>query len=147
MATSDPYGSAVRPEGPGFVARHLPTVVRVLLGLMFLVFGLNGFAQFMPVPEDVPEHILSVSSALVQGGYMHVVSGVEVLVAVLLLSNRFVPLALLLLAPIVVGILTFHVFLDPATIGPGVAVLVMELYLAWTHRDAFRPLFAAKAAA
>ena len=79
-----------------------------------------------------------------KAGYMTVVSATEVLVAVMLLTNRFVPLALALLAPIVVGIITFHVAMAPATIGPGIVVLVIELYLAWAYRGAFRPMLAAK---
>src|SRR6187397_2708997 len=90
-------------------SRHIPTVVRVLLGLMFLVFGLNGFLNFMPAPKDMPQDIMTVTGALMKAGYMTVVSGTEVLVAVMLLTNRFVPLALALLAPIVVGIITFHI--------------------------------------
>jgi hypothetical protein len=62
----------------------------------------------------------------------------------LLLTNRFVPLALTLLAPIVVGIITFHIAVAPATIIPGIVVLVMELYLAWAYRGAFRPVLRAK---
>jgi uncharacterized membrane protein YphA (DoxX/SURF4 family) len=122
----------------------VPAIVRILLGLMFLVFGLNGFLNFMPAPKDLPQDIVTVSGALMKAGYMTVVSGVEVLVALLLLTNRFVPLALALLAPIIVGILTFHIFLAPATIGPAIVVLVMELYLAWAYRGAFRPMLRAK---
>src|SRR5690242_11469505 len=86
-----------------------PTIVRVLLGLMFLIFGLNGFLNFIPTPKDMPPDILSIMGALMKAGYMTVVSGAEVLSAIMLLTNRFVPLALTLLAPIVVGILTFHI--------------------------------------
>ncbi len=111
---------------------------------MFLVFGLNGFLNFMPAPKDMPQEIMTVVGALMKAGYMSVVSGTEVLVAIMLLTNRFVPLALAFLAPIVVGILTFHVAMAPATIGPGIAVLVMELYLAWAYRGAFRPMLKAK---
>jgi hypothetical protein len=124
--------------------RIFTAIVQVPLGLMFLVFGLNGFLNFMPAPKDLPPDIATVSGALMKGGYMAVVSGTEVLVAVLLLLNRFVPLALTLLAPIVVGILTFHVALAPSSIGPGIVVLVMELYLAWAYRSAFRPMLAAR---
>jgi len=115
-------------------------IVRVLLGLMFLVFGLNGFLNFIPAPKDMPQEIMNVIGALMKAGYMTVVSGAEVLVAVLLLTNRFVPLALALLAPIIVGIITYHVAMQPATIGPGIVVLLMELYLAWAYRGAFRPM-------
>jgi hypothetical protein len=107
---------------------------------MFLIFGLNGFLNFIPVPKDMPEEIITVSTALMKGGYMTVVSGAEVLIAVLLLTNRFVPLALALLAPIIVGILTFHIAVAPASIGPGIVVLLMELFLAWAYRAAFRPM-------
>jgi hypothetical protein len=87
---------------------------------------------------------MNVMGGLMKAGYLTVVSGAEVLIAVLLLMNRFVPLALALLAPIVVGIITFHVALAPATIAPGIVVLVMELYLAWAYRSAFRPMLAAR---
>src|SRR6185437_16220008 len=89
--------------------RSFPHIARVLLGLMFLIFGSNGFLNFIPVPKDIPQDIITVSMALMKAGYMNVVSVVEIIVAVLLLMNRFVPLALTLLAPILVGILTFHI--------------------------------------
>ncbi len=75
---------------------------------------------------------------------MTVVAATEVIVAVLLLTNRFVPLALALLAPILVGILTFHIAIAPQTIGPGIFVSIMELYLAWAYRGAFRSMLRAK---
>ena len=125
------------------VTRFIPPVVRILLGLMFLIFGLNGFLNFIPVPKDLPQDIVTVAGGLMKGGYMTVVAAVEVLVAVMLLTGRFVPLALALLAPIVVGIVTFHAAIDMPGIGPGLVVLVMELYLAWSYRSAFRPMLRA----
>ena len=103
------------------------------------------FPEFMPAPKDMPQEIMTVVGSLMQAGYMTVVSGAEVVIAVLLLLNRFVPLALALLAPIIVGILTFHIAMAPATIGPGIVVAFMELYLAWAYRGAFKPLLAARA--
>jgi hypothetical protein len=119
--------------------------IRILLGLAFLVFGLNGFLNFIPAPKDMPQELIQVMGALMKAGYMTVVSGAEVLIAIMLLTNRFVPLALALLAPIIVGIITFHIAMAQATIGPGIVVLVMELYLAWAYRDAFQPMLKAKA--
>ena len=133
-------------SGGSKAARYATITVRILLGLMFLVFGLNGFLNFMPPPKEMPQEIMNVMGSLMKAGYMTVVSGAEVLVAVMLLTNRFVPLALTLLAPIVVGILTFHIAMAPATIGPGIVVLLMELYLIWAYRGAFRPMLAAKVA-
>jgi uncharacterized membrane protein YphA (DoxX/SURF4 family) len=124
--------------------RIVTTIIRVLLGLVFLVFGLNGFLNFMPAPKDLPPDIITVTTGLMKGGYVAVIAGTEIIVAILLLTNRFVPLALALLAPILVGIITFHLAIAPATIVPGVVVLVMELYLAWAYRGAFRPMLQAK---
>jgi uncharacterized membrane protein YphA (DoxX/SURF4 family) len=131
-------------QSHGNAARYVTGIIRILMGLMFLVFGLNGFLNFIPAPKDMPQEIMNVSSALMKAGFMNVVSGTEVLVALMLLANRFVPLALALLAPVVVGIITFHIAIAPATIGPGIVVLVMELYLAWVYRGAFRPMLRAK---
>jgi hypothetical protein len=58
--------------------------------------------------------------------------------------NRFVPLALALIAPILVGIIAFHIFLAPSSIGPGAVLLAMELYLAWAYRGAFHPMLRMK---
>jgi len=123
---------------------HLPTVARILMGLMFFVFGLNGFLQFIPQPKTpMPEGAMAFAGALMKTGYMmQLVMGTQLLVGILLLLNRFVPLALALIAPIIVGIVTFHIFLAPSTIAPGLVVLVLEFYLAWAYRGAFRPMLA-----
>jgi len=128
-------------------ARHLPTVARILLGLIFFVFGLNGFLHFIPQPKTgIPEEAVAFATALMNTGYMMpIVMGTQLIVGVLLLVNRFVPLALALIAPIIVGIISFHVFLAPAAIGPGVVVLELELYLVWAYRHAFRPMLALRA--
>jgi uncharacterized membrane protein YphA (DoxX/SURF4 family) len=128
-------------------ARHLPTVARILMGLMFFVFGLNGFLNFIPQPKTpMPEGAAAFAGALMKTGYMMpLVMGTQLLVGVLLLLNRFVPLALALIAPIIVGIISFHLFLAPATMGPGLVVLILEVYLAWAYRNAFRPMLAPRA--
>ncbi len=114
------------------------------MGLMFFVFGLNGFLHFIPEPKTpMPEGAGAFAGALMKTGYMMpLVTGMQLLVGVLLLLNRFVPLALALIAPIIVGIITFHLFLAPATIGPGILALVLEVYLAWAYRKVFRPMLA-----
>lgn len=118
------------------------------MGVAFCIFGLNGFLNFIPQPKTpMPEGAAAFAGALAKTGYMiQLVAGTQLLVGILLLLNRFVPLALVLIAPIFVGILTFHIFLAPATIAPGLVLLIFELYLAWVYRDAFHPLFRAKTA-
>ena len=124
--------------------RFFPPIGRIFLGLAFLIFGLNGFLNFMPAPKDLPPDIVTVSMGLMKGGYLTVVAAAEIIAALLLLINRFVPLALAFLAPILVGILTFHIATSPAMIGPGVLLTLIELYLAWSYRNAFCPRLAAK---
>ncbi len=123
--------------------RHLPTVARVLMGLLFLVTGLNGFLNFLPQPSSMPEGAAAFSGALLKTGYMFpLIMGTQLLSGVLLLFNRFVPLALALLAPVVVNIVAFHAFLAPAGLGLALVVLLLELYLAWAYRKSFRPMLA-----
>jgi uncharacterized membrane protein YphA (DoxX/SURF4 family) len=127
--------------------RHLPTVARVLMGLMFFVFGLNGFLNFIPPPppDAMPEASMAFAGAMMKTGYLfQLVKGTEVLVGVLLLLNRFVPLALALIAPVVVNILAFHAFLAPSGVAMPIVILLIELYLAWSYRAVYRPMLAAK---
>jgi uncharacterized membrane protein YphA (DoxX/SURF4 family) len=124
--------------------RIVTAIVRILLGLAFLFFGVMGLFNLMKPPPDTPQAILTVVGALANAGYLKVVAATEIIVGVMLLTNRFVPLALALLAPIVVGIITFHVAMQPVGIVPGLVVLVMELYLAWAYRGAFCPMLRAK---
>src|SRR5688572_26622415 len=126
--------------------RHLPTVARVLLGLMFAVFGLNGFLNFIPPPTTpMPEGAMAFAGALLKTGYMFpLIKGTELLAGLLLLSNRFVPLALVLLAPVIVNIVAFHVFLAPTGLVMTSVVLALELHLAWFYRRAFLPMLASR---
>src|SRR5215469_9538167 len=119
------------------------TVARILLGLVFFVFGLNGFLHFMPNPPPLPaagEFFV----ALMKSGYMlPLIFGTQVIGGALLLVGVAVPFALTILAPIIVGILGFHYFLSPvpAQIVIALVVTLLELILAWRHRAAFAPLF------
>lgn len=126
------------------VQRYLPAVFRYLLGLIFFVFGLNGFLHFLPQPpmEGAAGAFIG---ALVASGYMFpVVKAVETVVGLMLLSNRFVPLALTLLAPISINIFLFHTLLTPPN-PIAFLVLIGNVYLGWAYRDAFRPMLAMSA--
>ena len=120
--------------------RYLPTVARILLGLVFFVFGLNGFFHFIPQPPPPPAAGAFAGALFASGYFFPLLKTVEVLCGVLLLSGRLVPLALTALAPIVVNIVFFHAFLHPAGLGLGVVVLALEVFLAVSYRDAFAPL-------
>jgi uncharacterized membrane protein YphA (DoxX/SURF4 family) len=130
------------------ITRHLPTTGRLLMGLLFFVTGLNGFLNFLPQPSTpMPEGAVAFGGALMKTGYLfQLLKGTELVVGALLLSNRFVPLALALIAPVIVNIFAFHAFLAPSGVGLAVVLLVLEAYLAWAYRNAFRPMLAIRAA-
>ncbi|MCB9633735.1 MAG: DoxX family protein [Sandaracinus sp.] len=117
---------------------------RLLLGLVFFVFGLNGFFGFLPQPP-LPEAAGTLMGAFAGVGYFFpVLKGTEVVAGALLLSNRFVPLALVLLAPVVVQIALFHFFLTPGQMALSVVLVALEVFLAWSYRDVFRSVLGAR---
>lgn len=119
---------------------------RLLLGLTLVVFGLNSLFHFMPQPE-MPELAGSFLGALAESGYLFpLILAIELVVGVLLLAGRYVPLVLVLLAPVSVNIVGFHLALAPASIGPGALVALLNLYLLFAYRHSYAPLLRAKAA-
>lgn len=121
--------------------RYLTPAIRLLMGLAFVVFGMNAFLTFMPEPETLPEGAAAFTDALVNSGYMMPLIGATQLVAgLLLLIHRFVPLALALLAPFLVNSVAFHAALERTGLPIAVIFLAFELYLAWAYRDAFVPM-------
>lgn len=124
--------------------RHLTTAGRLLLGLGFTTFALNYFVPFLPAQPPPPPEALGFVGAFAGSGFLTLVKVIELGGGLLLLSNRFVPLALTLLAPILVGITAFHVLLAPAGVGVVVVLLALELALAWAYRSAFAPMLSAR---
>src|SRR6266478_2755859 len=126
---------------------YLAIIARILLGLGFTVFGLNGFLHFIPEPKTpMPEGAMAFAGALMKTGYLFpLIAGTQLLAGVLLLLNLFVPLALVLLMPVLVNIIAFHLFLQPAGMAPGAVFMALELYLAWVYRKAYLPMLAVRA--
>ena len=94
--------------------RYANLIVNGLIGLVFVVFGLNGFLHFIPQPSH-PGPAGAFLGALAASGYLFpLVKGTELVTGLLLLAGRYVPLALTVLAPVVVNIVAFHLFLAPA---------------------------------
>lgn len=129
------------------IVRRLPAVSRSLLGFIFLFAGLNGFLNFMPqpAPGSLPTGAMNFFVALMQTGYMlQLVAGTQLVSGALLLVNRYVPLALALLAPVIVNIVAFHAFLLPAGAVMAAIVFGLEVHLAITYRAAYRSMLAAR---
>jgi uncharacterized membrane protein YphA (DoxX/SURF4 family) len=118
-------------------------VARILLGLTFLVFGLNGFLNFlhMPMPPGPAGQYMGV---LFVSHYLHAVCLVEVIGGVLLLSGQFIPLGLVLLGPVLVNILLFHTFLFPSGFPPALFTTVLWFIVFYGVRKAFAGIFAQK---
>ena len=127
--------------------RFIPTVARILVGLPLFASGLFGLLNLTPQPTTpLAPGAMAFTEALVKSGYMlQLIFITQLIVGSLLLANRFVPLALVLLAPFLVNAMAFHVFLEHMGL-PFVAIFVLlELYLAWQYRQSYAVLLTARA--
>ena len=120
-------------------------IARLLLGLIFVVFGLNGFLNFLsmgPMPTGLAGQFLG---ALILSHYYWVVAALQIAGGALLLVNRFVPLALVLLGPIIVNIICFHVFMNPMGAPPAAVATILWFIVFYRVRQHFSGIFVQKA--
>jgi len=117
-------------------------IARSLLGLAFVVFGLNAFLHFMNQPPPQGEAGAFVG-AMFLSGYFYVVAVLQIVGGLILLSGRFVALGLTLLGPVIVNILLFHIFLEHTGLPIAVVVSCIALFLVWGYRDRFAPILKA----
>jgi len=115
-------------------------IARVLLGLIFLVFGLNGFLHFIPapLPTGLAGQFLVV---MIASHYWVVIFGIQTLCGLLLLINRFVPLALVLLGPVIVNIFFFHALMAPTGLPLAIVVILLWAILAVRNKRHFEGIF------
>jgi uncharacterized membrane protein YphA (DoxX/SURF4 family) len=121
---------------------------RILLGVLFFVSGLNGLFHVLPEPNpQLPVGAAAFAGALMATGYMFpLIMGTQLVVGTLLLANRFVPLALTLLAPFMVNSIAFHLFLEPSGRPMAFIVLALQLFLVWKYRRSYTALLTSRAA-
>ena len=117
------------------------TIARYLLGLMFLVFGSNDFLHFIPMGPMPPGTAGEFAGLLIATHYMNFVGLIMVVSGILFLLNRYVPLALVLLAPVLVNILLFHILMQPKGVAMGALATVLWFLVAYRVRPAFYGLF------
>jgi uncharacterized membrane protein YphA (DoxX/SURF4 family) len=116
-------------------------IARVLLGLIFVVFGSNIFLHFIPMPPPNAETLAGkFTIALFVSHYLYVVGALQVIGGTLVLLGRFVPLGLTLLGPVIVNIDLFHIFLAPEGLPMAGIVSALALFLLWSYRSAFAGL-------
>src|ERR1700730_14380980 len=122
------------------VMKTVSTIARFLAGVIFLVFGLNGFLNFIPLPPSggIAGQFMG---ALYASHYLWVIFAFQVIAGVLLLANRYVPLAVAVLAPVIVNILTFHALMAPSGLPLALFVAVLWAVIFVDVRPAFAGLF------
>lgn len=122
------------------------TICRYLLGLVFVVVGLNGFLLFMPPPpaDALPPAMAQFSQILFATHYVWLTAGVQVASGLLLLAGRFVNLALVVLAAVLVNILAIHITMFPAGLPLALVAAVLWFFTAWPRRAEFARLFASR---
>src|SRR6201991_4238376 len=124
--------------------RIVATIARYLLALVFLVFGLNGFLHFIPQPPPESELAQQYFTVLFTSHYLVAVFALQLIAGGLFLFPRTTPLALTIIAPIIVNILLFHGLMDPAGIVPGLVVTALWFVVYWYFRAAFYGIFFAE---
>ena len=120
------------------------TIARYLLGLIFTVFALNGFLNFIPQPPLANSLAIQFLTSVSESHFAAFFFAIQLLGGLLLLSGYFVPLALTLLAAELYNILAFHLTLAPASIAPALVASILWVLVFLQHRERFRGIFSAK---
>ena len=116
-------------------------IARVLLGLVFAIFGSNAFLHFIPMPP-MQGQAGAFIGALVSSGYIYAIALLQVVGGLLLLIGaRFVPLGLTLLGPVIVNIMLYHIFLDQSGLAMACIISILALFLLWVYRYKFPAIF------
>jgi putative oxidoreductase len=118
----------------------IATIARILLGCVFVFFGLNIFFQFLHMPPPPSGPAGDFAKALFVSHYIYVVGALQVIGGLLCLTGFFVPLGLTLLCPVIVNILLFHILLNRTGLPMAIFVSVLALIVLWYHRAAFAGL-------
>jgi putative oxidoreductase len=121
--------------------KYVIIIARVLLGLVFAVFGSNAFLHFIKMPP-MQGQAGAFIGALISSGYIYPIAILQVLGGLLLLiGGRFVPLGLTLLGPVIVNIVLYHIFLDQSGLAMAIVISILALFLLWVYRHKFPAIF------
>lgn len=115
-------------------------VTRILLGLIYAVFGLNFFLGFLPIPSPAGAEAQAFMGAIYTSKFLMVVKIIEIACGVLLLAGFFPRMAAILIMPISIGILLYHALMDPAGIAMGVVLVLINSVLIYSYRDTYKPM-------
>ena len=123
------------------------TGARILFGLAFFIFGINGFLQFMPNPPVTPEAGALLGALAGTGYFFPMIKIIEISVGIMLLANKFAPLAIVLITPVLIGIATIHLFLNPLGLPMMVVLFSLHGFIAYGYKNYYASLLKPKATA
>jgi putative oxidoreductase len=122
--------------------KYVIIIVRVLLGLMFAVFGSNAFLHFMGPMPQLQGDAGAFMGALIHSGYIYPIAVLQIAGGLcLLIGSRFTAPGLLLLGPVIVNILLYHIFLDHSGLPMAIVVSILAFFLLWVYRYKFPAIF------
>jgi putative oxidoreductase len=119
------------------------TVARILLGLMMLVFGLNKFFHFIPMEPPVAEEALAYMAVIVGSYIGTVIAVVEIVTGLMLLINKYLALAAVLVFPVMLNAFLYHITLDPANSAGAILALLFNIILLWDKKESYQGMLIA----
>lgn len=123
----------------------IQTTIRLIFALSFIISGLNGFLQFAPPPQLTPQAEALFVAFEKTTFFFPLIKSIETVAGLFLLLNLYVPFAILLILPLLVGITLIHLFLNPAGLPPIIFLNTLHVFLAYSYREYFRELFTQRA--
>lgn len=116
-------------------------VVSILFGLMFINAGLNKFFNYIPVPENIPDHLAKFMNAIMEIGWLWPLLGaMEVVGGILFITNKFRALGAIIVFPMMVGILLTHIFVDTTTLPIAIVLMAINVWVIWENREKYMPM-------
>jgi putative oxidoreductase len=126
---------------PNNVKKKILMVVSILFGLIFINSGLNKFLNYMPVPNDLPEHLLKLMASLVEIGWLlPLIAVAEITGGILFITNKYRALGAIILFPVLIGILLTHITAAPSGLPLALVLLVIELWVIFENREKYLPM-------
>jgi putative oxidoreductase len=120
-------------------------IVRTLMGLLFLFGAVAYFFNLVPPPTDLPAKLITFMTGVEATGYlMTLIKLTELVCGLAFVSGRFVPLATVVIAPVIINIFLVHLFMAPAGIGPAIFLVLANCFVAYYYRESYAPLLRAK---
>ena len=141
LSSSEPVNQSLATPNRSKAFTIIAHILRIILGIIFLVFGLNGFLHFIPMPPPSGAAGEFFTGLVKAQYFLPLLAGVQVLCGILFISGALVPLALLILFPVSLNILFFHLELSPTGVGMAIFIMVANILLAVYYWPVFRPIF------